>query len=459
MVAETLRWGSKLFPRIQICIGTRGSAEVPRRAQAALLVALLALAGALAGLGISRAGYKRLAADRTAAIIRAESANADLQDELAGLSDDRDRAQSRAATLAVQADHLRGLLDTTQSKLQLLDQARAALRRERAHSAKLAARLGKTEADRAAQAAQFAHYQAGLVETANQLQEIEASRGAISVRRARLRDQLGELRQQLSQAPIPQAGTHTAAQTSQAPTAPPPSGEARSIADFGRNEVAVFEQVLASAGVDVQRIFSQFGAAPAEGGPFVPPPKAGHGFETVDPTKLEAVRGLARLLPLGAPLVQYRVGSPFGPRIDPFNHRAAFHTGIDLDAPYSSPVYATGPGTVVHAGWLGEYGKVVEIDHGYGIETLYAHLQRCLVSVGEKVAAHTEIGLVGTTGRSTGPHVHYEVRVNDQPQDPEKFIELSRLIPQTEGQIIPAATQTTPEQFTPAAGAPTENSR
>jgi len=156
------------------------------------------------------------------------------------------------------------------------------------------------------------------------------------------------------------------------------------------------------------------------------------------------MRGLARILPIGAPLAQYQIGSPFGPRLDPFNHRAAFHTGIDLDAPYMSPdmspVYATGPGTVVYAGYFGDYGKVVEINHGFGIETLYAHLHRCLVTVGETVAAHAEIGLVGTTGRSTGPHVHYEVRVNGQPQDPEKFIELSGLIPVRAGAATPAAT-------------------
>lgn len=183
----------------------------------------------------------------------------------------------------------------------------------------------------------------------------------------------------------------------------------------------------------------------------MPPPKANAPVNTFDPEKLAAIRGLAKVLPIAAPLAQYRIGSPFGPRLDPFNGKDAFHTGIDMDAPYNSPVYATAPGTVIYAGYLGEYGKTVEIDHGFGIDTLYAHLHSYFVAVGQEVAAQAEIGLVGTTGRSTGPHVHYEVRVNGQPQDPEKFIELSRL--------IPVAAEEPSPQLSPAAAGSAGNSR
>ncbi|MGH7112924.1 MAG: peptidoglycan DD-metalloendopeptidase family protein, partial [Stellaceae bacterium] len=379
---------------------------------------------------------------------------AGLQHELAGLTRDRDQAQSRAAALDNQADTLRGLLHATQTKLQSLNQTRQALHAEQAQSAALSARLSKTEADRAAEAAQFAQYKTSLEETARELQEIETSRGKGAVHRARLRVRLGQIWQKLSQAPGPQPAT--GADTAAASKVASKRGTASAVADLGREEIAAFERALASTGVDVRRMLSQFGASPgpAEGGPFVPPPKSGQAFDAVNPAKLEAIRGMAQVLPLGAPLAHYQIGSPFGARTDPFNHRAAFHTGIDMDAPYLSPVYATAPGTVVYAGYFGEYGKVVEINHGFGIETLYAHLHRCLVSVGEKVAADAEIGLVGTTGRSTGPHVHYEVRVNGQPQDPEKFIELSRLIPVAARQPAP---QTTP-QITPTAGAPAGNS-
>ena len=94
-----------------------------------------------------------------------------------------------------------------------------------------------------------------------------------------------------------------------------------------------------------------------------------------------------------------------------------------------SPIYATAPGIVIYAGYRRDYGKVVEIDHGSGIVTLYGHMHRYTVSVGQRVEAQMQIGLVGSTGRASGPHVHYEVIVNGQPEDPERFIELARLVP------------------------------
>ncbi len=446
MVAETARWGSRLFPEIRICFAAKAPVLLPPWVQAAVLSGIIAGTGALAYLGVSRLGYERLAAAKGVAAARAETAKADLQGDLAGLEDaltgltrDRDRAQSRVAALAAQAEALRGLLDATATKLRSLNQTRQALRQEQAESAALSARLSQTEADRTAEAAQFAQYKQSLEETAKELQELGASHGSGAVRRARFRLRLGELWQKLSAAPGPQPGL-------QAAGAPPPPA-----APLGREEIATVERVLASTGIDVARLFSQFGQNRAEGGPFVPPPKSGEPIDTVDPAQLAAIRGLAQVLPLEAPLAHYQIGSPFGPRIDPFNHRLGFHTGIDMDAPYMSPVYATAPGTVVYAGYFGDYGKVVEINHGFGIETLYAHLHRCLVSVGQQVAAQAEIGLVGTTGRSTGPHVHYEVRVNGQPQDPEKFLDLSRLIP------VAAAAPTPPP--TPTAGETAGNSR
>jgi murein DD-endopeptidase MepM/ murein hydrolase activator NlpD len=423
MAAETARWGSRFFPEIRICFAARAPVLLPPWVQAAVLMGMIAGSAALAYLGVSRLGYERLAAAKGIAAARAETAKADLQGDLAGLDDklsgltrDRDRAQSRVAALAAQADALRGLLAATTTKLRALNQTRQALRQEQAESTALSARLSKIEADRAAEAAQFARYKESLEETAKELQELAASRSKGAVRRARFRLRLGELWQKLSA-----AGPQPGPQGAGAPQL--------QVTRLGSEEVATVERVLASTGIDVARLFSQFGQNPAEGGPFVPPPKIGEPIDTVDPAKLAAIRGLAQVLPLEAPLAHYQIGSPFGPRIDPFNHRAGFHTGIDMDAPYMSPVYATAPGTVVYAGYFGDYGKVVEINHGFGIETLYAHLHRCLVSVGQKVAAQAEIGLVGTTGRSTGPHVHYEVRVNGQPQDPEKFLDLSRLIP------------------------------
>ncbi|MGH7114838.1 MAG: hypothetical protein ACREE9_10130, partial [Stellaceae bacterium] len=281
--------------------------EVPRWAQAAFLFVIMVIAGALASLGISRTGYKRLVADKDATIIQAETANADLKDdvaglqhELAGLTRDRDQAQSRAAALGAQADTLQGQLHSTQTKLKSLNQTRQALRAEQTESAALTVRLTKTEADRAAEAAQFAEYKASLEETARELQQLETSRGKGAVHRARLRARLGQIWQKLSQAPgpqpAPQAATATAAIAS--PGQAKPSGAA-AVAELGRKEIAAFERALAATGVDVRRMLAQFGASPAEGGPFVPPPKSGQAFAAVNPAKLEAIRGIAQVLPLG----------------------------------------------------------------------------------------------------------------------------------------------------------------
>ena len=174
---------------------------------------------------------------------------------------------------------------------------------------------------------------------------------------------------------------------------------------------------------DLRRFLAKLGVRPAgEGGPFIPAGSMRHGG--ADPAAMRILRSL----PLKAPLNHYVVASPFGVRADPINEHQAFHTGVDLDAPYRSPVYNTAPGVVVFAGWAGAYGRMVEIDHGHGIHTRYCHLNRITVTVGEHLRRRVRIGLLGSTGRSTGPHVHYEVRVNGVPEDPERFLQAGRSV-------------------------------
>jgi len=208
---------------------------------------------------------------------------------------------------------------------------------------------------------------------------------------------------------------------------PEPERGASGVTELGRVAVSDFARVLASTGLNIQRLFPQFGLNRAEGGPFVPPAK-GYQLRGIDSNTIEGIRGLMKSLPLSVPLEHFRLESRFGPRRDPFNRRPSFHTGLDFSTPYMSPIYATAPGTVTYAGHRGDYGRAVEIDHGNGISTLYGHMHRYTVSVGQKVAEHTQIGFLGSTGRSSGPHVHYEILVNGEPQDPEKFIGLARVI-------------------------------
>ena len=116
------------------------------------------------------------------------------------------------------------------------------------------------------------------------------------------------------------------------------------------------------------------------------------------------------------------VTSDFGQRLDPYTADRVMHAGLDIAAPHGKEVYSPSDGTVVFAGLEGGYGNVLVIDHGYGIKTRYGHLSKMLVKAGDKVKRGALIAAVGNTGRSTGPHLHYEVRVNGIPQNPRKFI-------------------------------------
>ncbi len=165
------------------------------------------------------------------------------------------------------------------------------------------------------------------------------------------------------------------------------------------------------------------------GGPFVEPLTASAdtfeaSLSNLDSAlnRLETVRGAAVALPFGNPAPGREISSQFGNRIDPFLGRLALHAGVDFVAETGADVQTTGAGTVINAGFSGGYGNMVEVDHGRGITTRYGHLSQILVRQGEKVSIGDVIGRAGSTGRSTGPHIHYEVRLNDTPVDPMRFL-------------------------------------
>ncbi|NKJ05761.1 MULTISPECIES: peptidoglycan DD-metalloendopeptidase family protein [Rhizobium] len=139
-------------------------------------------------------------------------------------------------------------------------------------------------------------------------------------------------------------------------------------------------------------------------------------------TRLETARGAAESLPFRNPAPGKLVTSPFGNRKDPFFGTLALHPGTDFHFSPGEKIKATAPGRIVSAGWTGGYGNMVEIDHGDGISTRYGHMEEVLVKVGDKVGTGDPIGLAGSTGRSTGTHLHYEVRENGRPIDPMYFI-------------------------------------
>ncbi len=170
--------------------------------------------------------------------------------------------------------------------------------------------------------------------------------------------------------------------------------------------------------------------ADAIGGPFVPldenaDPEAFRANVDVVTSQIgyfEVLRDTASRLPLAKPIPSAPITSRFGARMDPFLHRLAMHSGIDFKAAIGSPVHATAAGTVTVAQYSGGYGNMVVIDHGEGISTRYGHMSRLLVKKGDVVEEGAIIGRTGSTGRSTGPHLHYEVRVNNRAIDPIAYI-------------------------------------
>jgi murein DD-endopeptidase MepM/ murein hydrolase activator NlpD len=137
----------------------------------------------------------------------------------------------------------------------------------------------------------------------------------------------------------------------------------------------------------------------------------------------DQLRRAVPFMPLRRPLFgDAEISSPFGYRPDPFLGRPALHPGVDLVQDYGADVKCTGAGAVTHAGPMGGYGNMVEIDHGNGLVTRYGHLSEVLVEEGQEVKANDIIGRLGSTGRSTGPHLHYEVRVDGEPVDPMRFL-------------------------------------
>ncbi|MEI9403724.1 peptidoglycan DD-metalloendopeptidase family protein [Mesorhizobium argentiipisi] len=145
---------------------------------------------------------------------------------------------------------------------------------------------------------------------------------------------------------------------------------------------------------------------------------------------LDEVKKEASKLPLANPAPGHAVTSPFGVRTDPILGSAALHTGMDFRAPVGMPAKVTAAGVVTRAGWAGGYGRMVEVDHGNGFATRYGHLSEIDVSVGQKLAAGDVIGKTGSSGRSTGPHLHYEVRHDGEAVDPLRFLTVGKKLAQ-----------------------------
>lgn len=192
--------------------------------------------------------------------------------------------------------------------------------------------------------------------------------------------------------------------------------------------------LIAKTGLDPNQLLADVTGGSGVGGPFVEFDERSNNKRSdmqlaalnnhID--QWDELQQVMRRLPLAAPVDKFAQMSAFGKRRDPFNGKLAMHNGVDLSAAPKSPILSTAPGKVVFAGTNGSYGRMVEIDHGMGIRTRYGHMSSISVRKGQTVGYRQEIGIIGSTGRSTGLHVHYEVQVNDVPHDPMKFIEAGK---------------------------------
>ncbi len=208
------------------------------------------------------------------------------------------------------------------------------------------------------------------------------------------------------------------------------------LSESTQDQISGMERVIKLSGLDVKKLF-KVAKPTGQGGPFIPvtSDRVPGGSLKASLDNLDAMldhsKGLQKImqqLPLVAPLKSYYVTSRFGKRRDPINKRWAAHYGLDLGSPFKSNVYVTAPGFVSFVGWKGNFGRLVEVTHGSGIKTRYGHLHKTLVKRGQKVKFQQKIGLLGSTGRSTGAHLHYEVLFNNKTVNPMKFIKAGRYV-------------------------------
>lgn len=350
-------------------------------------------------------------------------------------------AHDKTAALAAENDKLRTELNTATGRAKQLQDARDDAERR----AKLAeqtlnskAQLAKNLDDNKSELRQS---EAERTTLQNRVQQLQMELQAANSRAAQMTGQSPgpssdardhQVQPQIATEPRTQSQPYAApVDSSGQPDIAAPLPERKPDAGPHAQAGSPLENLLASTGLDIDRLLNSAARPAGQGGPYIALKDAR--TPELDAKRQEDLKKLAKMLPLGSPLPQFQFESPFGARVDPINHKIAFHPGLDLAAPYKSPVYSTAPGTVIFTGERDSYGRMVEIDHGHGIVTRYAHLHRILVARGQQVAAHTEIGELGSTGRSTGPHVHYEVIFEGTPLDPAKFMEAGKNVVQISG--------------------------
>ncbi len=203
-----------------------------------------------------------------------------------------------------------------------------------------------------------------------------------------------------------------------------------SLTRLADRRAAAAEARLTRLGLNPRAILASLDSREAQGGPLIALATGADG--SIDPrfqrlglslARMDALERSVAALPQVLPASLEYISSGFGYRADPFTGTGAFHPGLDFRGPIGAPIYAAAPGRVSFVGQRSGYGNCVEIDHGNGLQTRYAHMSGFRTQVGRQVRSGEVIGLIGSTGRSTGPHLHFEVRIADRPVNPRPFLE------------------------------------
>lgn len=460
----------KVFPERQLMMRSGGTLRSVRLGSASQIALSMLGAGALCWVGFSSFMYlnhEELLESKQEEVVRARSAYKTLlaqvevyRDRISTVAENLERNHSYAMSLVEQNSDLGQKLDQTQSELASTEAQRDMVARQKE---RLVGQLNKLRSDLQQAAAsgdsgaelalasfdgdgagavslqrervarerddlraELARLETEMVEVAGdllveqgvdaidlELRRVVLQRDMAKGEAEELQRQIGELRQQIADMENTQLALF------------------QRFSSLARDRIGELEGALKKTGLDVERLLKRHEGTSAQGGPFIPleaSPTGGRTLRTsldrlnTHVARWTSLESLAGSLPLGLPMRDYTVTSTFGARKDPVNGRVAMHEGMDLSGPIGMSVFPGGPGKVVYAGWRGRYGRLVEVDHGNGLKTRYAHLHKILVKKGEFVDRDTRVGLLGSSGRSTGPHLHYEVIYMGKPLNPDKFI-------------------------------------
>ncbi len=284
-----------------------------------------------------------------------------------------------------------------------------------AEIARLKDKIGEMNRDQAGLADELQLARNALDATANDRAQVDFERGQLNERIAALSEQLESF---------------TASQ----------SDSIDRLGESANQGISALERTLVVAGLDIPLMLERVLGERSDllegvGGPLLVldeelGSEAGEKLVAVEQRllRLQGLQGLMKHLPLAAPVNEIRLSSGFGKRRDPFNNKLSMHPGLDFASRKRIPIHVTAPGTVAFVGWKGGYGKVVEVDHGLGIRTRYAHMSRIFVKRGQEIEFREKVGLVGSTGRSTSNHLHYEIMVDGQQLDPANFLRAGQYV-------------------------------